>query len=146
MNQNPLDLNQLTMEDIDFSDAREGMERLKRLEKEYQEKYGDDWWEHYLKDTNPYHDMDLDEETINRAIYEGHRLCMTGHPQTLKRIEDRYWEKMKRLFGLFYKQYITHEPNDPKVNKALLKDAVKTGLWKELPINLQTDYQKMIGK
>ena len=33
-----LDLNQLTMDDVDFSGAREGLEQEKRLQIEYQKK------------------------------------------------------------------------------------------------------------
>lgn len=146
MSKNPLDLNQLTMEDIDFSGVREELEQAKQMEKEYQKKYGDSWWEHYVADTNPDHGIDLDEQSINRAIFEGHRLCMSGHPTIIIEIENKYWEKMKRLFGPFYKRYISHEHNNPKVNKALLKDALKSGKWKELPKELQEEYHKMAGK
>ena len=145
MNKNPLDLNGLTMDDIDFSGAREGLERAKQMQKKYQEKYGDDWWEHYFEDTNPRHDVDWDEETINEAIYNGHRLCISGDPIWMVKMEKRYWDKMKRLFGPFYKEYVRHGHNDPKVSKALLKDALKSGKWKELPEELQEEYHKMAG-
>lgn len=146
MSKNPLDLNGLTMDDIDFSGVREELEKEKQLQKEYQEKYGDNWWEHYIADTEPDHDIDWDEETVNEAIYNGHRPCVSGHPQIVYQIDKKYWEKMKRLFGPFYKRYIRHEHNNPKVNKALLKDALKSGKWRELPKELQEDYHKMAGE
>lgn len=57
MSENLMSLNRLTMDDIDFSDARETLEKMKQTEKEYQIKYGDEWWEHYLADTNPSYGM-----------------------------------------------------------------------------------------
>ena len=146
MSENLMSLNRLTMDDIDFSDARETLEKMKQTEKEYQIKYGDEWWEHYLADTNPSYGMDLDEESINKAIYNGYRLCISGHPVTVAKLEMKYQQKMKRLFGPFYKRYIRHEPDDPKVNKVLLKDALRSGKWKELPKKLQAEYHKMAGK
>lgn len=146
MNKNPLDLNGLTMDDIDFSGVREELEQDKLIQKEYQEKYGDDWWEHYLADTRCFSDVDSIEETINEAIYNGHRLCVSGSPDIIIELHNGYWQKMKRLFGFSYKRYIRHEPNNPKVNKALLKDALKSGKWKELPKELQDEYHKMAGK
>ena len=145
MNKNPLDLNGLTMDEIDFSGAREGFEKKRQMKKEYQEKYGDDWWERYIADTDPNHDIDLDERSINRAIFEGHRLCLSGHPVAVFERENKYWEKMKRLFGPFYKRYVSHEHNNSKVNKALLKDALKSGKWKELPKELQEEYHRLAG-
>lgn len=146
MDKNSLDLNGLTMDDIDFSGVREELEQAKQMELEYQKKYGDDWWEHYVADTNPRHDVDWDEETINEAIYNGHRLCISGDPVWMVKMENRYWNKMKRLFGPFYKRCVRHETNDPKVNRALLKDAFKSGKWKELPKELQEEYHKLAGK
>lgn len=137
------DLNQLMMEDIDFSGAREGLERLRQMKKQYQEKYGDDWWEHYVKDTGCYSDMDSYEKTVNDAIFEGHFLCISGDPYTVGQIYIRYHEKMTRLFGPFYRKYVRHEPNDPKINQALLKDAIKSGKWRELPNELHDAYHKM---
>ncbi len=146
MNQNPLDLNQLTMDDIDFSGACEGMEHLKKLEKEYQEKYGDDWWKYYKKVLFSKSDYDLDEKNINDAIYHGCTLCLTGDPEAVSCIENKYIEKMKRLFGKSYKRHIFHKSNDTKVNKLLIRDAIKTGMWKELPNELQEEYHKLVEK
>lgn len=146
MSKNPLDLNGLTMDDIDFSVLPEITQRLNRIERDCKEKYGNDWWEHYIIATNPRHDIDSVEETVNEAIYNGHRLCISGTPMAVVKLETRYWEKMRHLFGPFYKKYVRHKPNDPKVNKALLKDALKSGKWKELPKELQEEYHKMAGK
>lgn len=146
MSKNPLDLNKLTMDDIDFSGVCEKLEQTKKIKKEYQKKYGNNWLEHYVNDTNPRHDVDWDEETINEAIYNGHRLCISGDPVWMFEMEKKYWDKMKRLFGPFYKKYVRHESNSLKVNRALLKDALKTGKWKELPKELQKEYHKMTGK
>lgn len=145
MNEKDLNLDGLTMDNIDFSGVREALKKDKQMEKEYQDKYGDDWWEHYLSDTNPYHNIDLDEKSINEAIHGGYRLCITAHPAVIKRLDDKYWEKMRRLFGRFYKRYVEHEPNNPKVNKALVKDALKSGKWKELPEELQEEYHRLAG-
>lgn len=147
---NPLDLNNLTMDDIDFSRLSEISAEIEREEKEYKEKYGDDWWERYIADTNPYHGIDSIEEMVNEAIYKGRYLwdciCINCDPPTMCiEIENRYWEKMKRLFGPFYKRHVRHKPDDPKTNKALIKDALNTGKWKELPDELQKEYQKIKG-
>lgn len=143
MRKNPLDLNGLTMDDIDFSRLPEITAELERIEKECKEKYGDDWWSHYVKATDPYYDVDLDERTINRFIYEGHEPCVSGLGAF--QIHTLYWEKMKRLFGPFYKRYVNHKRNDPKVNKILIKDALKSGKWKELPECLQEEYHRLVG-
>ncbi len=146
MNKNPLDLNGLTMDDIDFSGVREALEKDKQMEAEYQRKYGDDWWEHYIADTNPSHGIDLDERSVNEAIFEGHRLFVMGNPLMVAEIETLYWKKMKRLFGPFYKRYVNHKTNDPRVNKALIKDALKSGKWRELPKELQGKYHRLAGE
>ena len=146
MNKNPLDLNGLTMDDIDFSGVREALEKDKQMEAEYQRKYGDDWWEHYIADTDPDYDIDLDECSVNRAIFGGYRLLIMGHPAAVARKEKLYWTKLKRLFGPFYKRYVDHKANDPKVNKALIKDALKSGKWRELPEELQDEYHRLAGE
>ena len=146
-NKNPLDLNNLTMEDIDFASILPKVTaELERTKQECKEKYGEDWREHYIRATNPNWDIDTDERSINRAIYEGHRLCITAHPQIIMEMEHKYWIKMRRLFGPFCKRYVSHGTNDPKVNKALIKDALKSGKWRELPKELQDEYHKLAGK
>ena len=146
MTKNPLNLNKLTVDDIDFSKLPEITERLDRIERECKEKYGADWWEPFVAATNPSHDIDLDEASVNRAIFEGHRLVIFGHPWVIAKIEKLYWEKLKRLFGPFYKRYVNHKANDPRINKALIKDALKSGKWKELPTELQDEYHRLAGK
>lgn len=147
MNKNPLDLNRLTMDDIDFESVLPKISKeINQIEKECKEKYGNDWWRHFVKATSPHIDLDWDEETVNEAIYNGHLLCVSGDPVWAAKIENKYWDKMKRLFGPFYKRYVHHEHNDPKVNKALLKDALKSGKWRELPKELQKEYYKTAGK
>lgn len=143
MDKSSLNLNNLTMDDIDFSSAREGIEQIKKKRKEYQEKYGDDWLEHYMADNPVYSNTDFCEESINRAIYGGYEPCVSGALQF--RVKVEYPAKMKRLFGPFYKRYIHHEPNNPVVNKALIKDALKSGKWRELPKELQDEYHRMAG-
>lgn len=144
MDEKSLDLNRLTMDDIDFSHLPEITAELDRVEKECKEKHGDNWWEHYLRATDPYYDVDLDERTINRSIYEGHEPCITG--LDVVQIQTLYYAKMKRLFGPFYKRYVNHKRGDPKINKALIKDALKSGKWKELPECLQGEYHKLAGE
>ncbi len=144
MSNNPLDLNGLTMDNIDFSSAQEGMARLNKIEEEYKKQYGDDWWEHYKDVLFPPDEYDPDEKSINNAIYKGRTLCLTGDPESIRYMENKYVEKMKRLFGRFYKLHISHKPNDPKVNKLLIKDAFETGMWKELPECLQKDYHEYV--
>lgn len=139
------DLNQLTMEDIDFSGAKDIMENTRQRKKEYQEKYGDDWWKYYVEDSKCYNTMDSYEQIVNDAIFNGHLVCVSGDPYTVGQIYIRYQEKMKRLFGPFYRKYTRHEPNNPKINQALLKDAVKSGKWRELPKELYDMYHKMAG-
>lgn len=72
MSKNPLGLNGLTMDNIDFSRLPEITAELERIEKECKEKYGNDWWEHYVEITNPHHGIDGCEETVNCAIYGGY--------------------------------------------------------------------------
>lgn len=139
-------MNNLTMDDIDFSRLPEISAEFDRMEQECKEKYGDKWRDYYEQITDPDYGVDLDERMVNRAIYEGHRLCLMGHPARIMELENKYQEKMKRLFGLWHKQYVNHVPNDPKVNKALIKDALKSGKWKELPKSLQEEYHTLVGK
>lgn len=144
MSQNLLDLNQLTIEDVDFSSVKEGMAEAKQKEKEYETTYSDDWIAHYMADSDCYCHVDSDEQIINRAIFEGHRPVVVGQHAGI--IERKYWEKMHRIFGPFYKHYVNHEQNNPKANKALIKDATKSGKWKELPESLQEQYHRMAGE
>lgn len=146
MGNNPLDLNRLTMDDIDFSKVHEISKNLECIEAECKEKYGDDWFEHYFLITNPRCNIDSVEEVVNRAIYDGCELVISGSPTAVREAEMRYKEKMKRIFGIFYKQYMHHKPNDPKINRALLNDAIISGKWRELPNELQEEYHKLAGK
>lgn len=143
MDINLLDLNRLTMDDIDFSGLPKIIAEDARIEKECKDKYGDDWWEHYVDATLPNRDIDSDEKLVNLHIYDGCMPFVTGI--LAFHYQDLYLKKLKRLFGPFYKRYINHKPNDPKVNKALIKDALKSGKWKELPKELQGEYHKLAG-
>lgn len=150
------DGNGRTWESIGFEQSYDGRYRFQQVAGDFggirsngtgmQKKYGDKWRDYYEQITDPDYGVDLDERMVNRAIYEGHRLCLMGHPARIMELENKYQEKMKRLFGLWHKQYVNHVPNDPKVNKALIKDALKSGKWKELPKSLQEEYHTLVGK
>lgn len=144
MKQNLLDLNHLTIEDIDFSGVKEGIAEIKQKEKEYEAVYGDDWMSHYIADSDYYCHVDSDEQIIDRAVFEGHKPIVIGQHAGI--IERKYWEKMRRIFGPFYKHYVNHEQNNSKANKALIKDAIKSGKWKELPEPLHEQYHRMAGE
>lgn len=130
-----MDLSHLTVEDVDFSSVKDGMAEIEKKEKEYEAIYGDDWLAHYIADSDCYCHVDSDEQIIDRAIFEGHRPVVVG--QHAGTIEQKYWEKMRRIFGPFYKRHVNHEQNNLRVNKALIRDAMKSGKWKELPELLQ---------
>lgn len=143
----PLNLDGLTMEDIDFDKyLPEITAKHERIEKECKEKYGDDWFEYYYKLTNPNHDIDSTERLINKCIYEGHIPVMSGNPEVLHQIHTRFYDKLKRMFGLFYKLHIYHKPNQPYINRLLIKDALRTRKWKELPHELQDEYHRQAAK
>lgn len=141
MKQNPLDLSQLTIEDVDFSGVKEGIAEIQQKEKEYEAIYGSDWMSHYIVDSDCYCHIDSDEQIIDRAIYEGHRPVVVGQYAGI--IERKYWEKMRRIFGPFCERYVNHEQGVPKVSRALIKDAMKSGKWKELPEPLHAQYHRM---
>lgn len=82
---------------------------------------------------------------INRSIFEGSQLRVSGDPEMVKQIYEKYHTKMRRLFGIFYKHHINHKPNDSKVNEALLRDAIQSGKQRELPKELQKEYHRMAG-
>lgn len=99
MDINLLDLNRLTMDDIDFSGAREAIEQGMKQQEEYKKKYGDDWWERYLADTNPSHGIDGCEETVNQHIYNGCEPFITGELSFY--VTDLYQKKIKTSFWTF---------------------------------------------
>lgn len=143
----PLNLDGLTIEDIDFNKHLPKIRaRREKIKKECKEKYGDDWWEHYLAATNPKHGIDSTEEWVNKAIYEGCTPLLSGTPILVEQTYSRYYQKLKELFGPLYKFHIRHKRNHPYVNKLLIKDALKTGKWRELPYELQDEYHKQAAK
>lgn len=143
----PLNLDGLTIEDVDFNKyLPQVTAEIDKIEQECKEKYGDDWFEYFYKLTNPDHDVDSTERLINKCIYEGHIPVMSGDPEVLYQTYTRFYDKLKRLFGPLYKLHIYHKSNHPYVNKLLVKDALKTGKWKELPYELQDKYHKQAAK
>lgn len=145
MNKNPLDLDQLTMDDIDFEGLLPKItEEFNKVEKECREKYDENWFEHYTKKIRPNDSIDITEKWINDAIYSGYALNVTGSPESVIETYDRYNKKLKQFFGRSYKHYIHHKPNNPKINKLLIEDAIKTGKWKELPEQLHEEYHKQV--
>lgn len=143
---NPYDLNQLTERDIDFSMAPKIMAELDKLEEECKQKYGDDWFEHFVELTDPNYGIDMIEQSANEHIYEGYWPGWSGDPGAVIPYLDGYINKMKRLFGPEWENHIKHQPDDPEVNELLIKDTLKTGKWKELPECLQEEYQRRAEK
>lgn len=146
MDKKDLNLNGLTMDDIDFSGVREAWKENKQKEKEYQERYGDDWLEYYLAENRKedlYSNTDIFEKGANIAIYNGHMPFVGGSPDCISKFHLRYREKMERFFGRSWKKHVFHSPNDPKINKLLIQDALKSGKWEELPKELQNEYHRL---
>lgn len=143
------DLNNLSEKELNFGtpeDFKKRQEKRDALKQECKEKYGNEWWEHYLQLSNPSYGMDFDEEYINGWIFYGSPAIIIDGPQKCDRLRPAYIEKLKRLFGRFrYRKYIEHEMNLPEVNEALIKDALKTGKWRELPKQLQDEYRRQAG-
>lgn len=140
---NPLDLSQLTEDDIDFeTELPKVTARLDTIEKECKEKYGDDWWEYYVRATIPDIDKDFYEEIAYDAIYRGTEPTLICSPEIIYNAHKHYQKKMKEIFGKSWRFHIHHKKNDPKVNKMLIKDALKIGKWRELPKELQEEYHK----
>lgn len=147
MSSNPWDLNGLKTKDLHIKELLPKIiEEDNKIKQECKEKYGDDWWEHYLKETDPSYGINFQEQSTNQDIYEGHISIILYNPPHARYMEEQYYEKLKRLFGRRWKRYIKHKPNDPKVNDALIKDAIKTGMWKELPKELQEEYHRQAGE
>lgn len=146
-NKKNYDLDQLKEKELDIEGYfSKRPDKYDKLEQECKEKYGNDWWEHYLDITIPNRHNDHDEECINRSIYTGGIPLILDDRSYAIYIENKIYEKLKRMFGSEWKQYINHKPNDPKVNEALIKDAIQTDKWRELPKELQEKYHKLVGK
>lgn len=143
-----LSLSGLTMPvDVTF-DAGAAMDRYACLEAEYREKYGASWWEFYKRDVLHVvvSDYDVDMYIINSAIYHGTSPGIsTSSPGVYREFHEKLESRRRALYGDDYDTLRYHRDKDDKVAKLLLDDALKTGMWKELPDELQDEYHRLAG-
>ena len=99
-------------------------ERIRRSAREdecevekYKRRYGADWFEVYRRDKNP-----------------------VG-----ARTRARMAERERELYGDRYDEFRGHLDGDTRVAELLLRDAIRTGKWKELPDELQAEYHERVG-
>lgn len=145
-----LDLNQLTLPEIDLSPYEKSYEeRLADTEaalNPYMEKYStfSEAAEHYLNDASGA-DVDVDLLEANIGIFKGNReRGMLAAPGIVKKFMERLEKREHEVYGDRFEELKYHRTNDPIVNHLLIEDAVKTGKWKELPYCLQGEYHKRV--
>lgn len=63
-----------------------------------------------------------------------------GHGPYLFRLRELQSARMQYLFGDAYDIYHLPKAEDPDIADILVNDALKTGMWRELPDELQPIY------
>lgn len=127
-------------------------ERIRRSAREdecevekYKRRYGADWFEVYRRDKNPRPDYDVEMKLINSTILHGTYLCVSGSGPVVARTRARMAERERELYGDRYDEFRGHLDGDTRVAELLLRDAIRTGKWKELPDELQAEYHERVG-
>lgn len=134
-----LSLSGLSMPELDTTGLKARFEANMAEQERYRKLYGDGWWEKFCNDKgwNTKLGYDMRAKVINIAIYE-HRMCYNAST-----IQQFYREQ--ELFGERYDELKDRGPCDSRVVELLIADAIKTGKWKELPDELQSEYHKRVG-
>lgn len=143
------DLNGLSEKDLHYPTAEEfkkHCEELDCIEAECKKKYGDDWQKYYLDIVFPSSDIDTDLRSFNRAIYGGYMPSYYGLPKDVHELHEMLHERIRVLFNdRDWMKYLHHEPGIPEINEVLINDALRTGMWRELPDELQDEYHRRAG-
>lgn len=126
-------------------ERRSKMEAGRKEREEYKRKYGSLWMTKYMEDKGLVCDYDSCLKIVNEAIYYGCRPHITGTFEALVSCYDLYEKRAREFYGDRYDELVYHEPGDRHIAKLLLDDAVKTGKWKELPDELQSEYKLLVG-
>ena len=147
-----LSLSQLDIFPKGFGSIEEARERVRLDEleqEEYKNKYGDKWIEQYDKDHGfvRVRDVNCDEVLLklNDAIFNGYYPKMSGISEYACRVRSEFGPRLNVIYDDRYNELCCHAPNDPRVNELLLKDALKTGKWRELPECLCEEYHRLAG-
>lgn len=140
-----LSLTGLTLDPFLGEEARERVRKGEKERKRYEKKHGEEWFEYYNRDKGRIVDYDTDMKTINIAIVRKSDLMLCGTPESVIRKREKWRMRLKELFGpdCDYYKFFSDESLNPK--EALICDALKTGKWKELPDELQTEYHKRVS-
>lgn len=112
---------------------------------EYKRKYGADWFRRYARDMNGTPDYDSAMKRVNTCIYRGAYLEVSGIGERASRLRRLMRERPRELYGDRYDELERHPYGDPRVAELLLQDAIRTGKWKELPDELQSEYHRRVG-
>lgn len=143
-----LDLNQLVnpLGKVSKEDMQKIVQKQRAEQAVFKEKYGDDWFRHWVDATSYHPPTDYDEfaKRINTMIYEC-RIDFCGSPEFLVMARKRYMARLNELYGGVLSNIPVHMPRDTYVTELLLNDAMKTGKWKELPDCLQDEYHRRVG-
>lgn len=125
----------------EFSKERQVVRDAK--EAEYKEKYGDDWWPHYVKWLCGWPDYDQTTKLLNEQLYRGSLYSPLGSGAVEAREQMR--QHMMDVYGDAWHRLSIHNYADPEVVELLLKWAERTGKWEELPDCLQDEYHRHVG-
>lgn len=139
MRKNPLSLSNMTAPEFDINETRKTMEDGERIRQQYRDRYGEDWFQHYVADTTK-EDYDSIGKMVNEHIYHGTIPTPRYQPGSKSLILERFWERAETIYGNRNIESAMHEDNDPEIANWLVTDAMRTGKWKELPDGLQNEY------
>lgn len=115
-------------------------QEIKSKIQQYKNKYGKRWDKYYEQDMGFTIDFDLEMKAINTAIHEKKVPNVMGSYQALIALNQKCQKRISELFGDRYNIYVLCADDDLDTDAVLIKDAVKTGKWKELPDDLQKEY------
>ena len=145
-NKASLSLTGLTLPTFDSDRMKKIEKELDEREKAYREKYGDNYMLQLLKDDGLIPDYDINKKSIDSAIYNRTWLRVSGHSEWARTHMDKQIERMRELFGKDCDIYTVLSETTIDIGDLLLKEALQTGKWKELPDELQPKYHELVKK
>lgn len=144
-----LDLKNLSMPPVATEgDVNAAFEADKANLAAYRRKYGDrEGVRRFMSDMgcSVERDYDIDAKRINTMLYRWTSPCVSGSPEFVSRFLGRYMVRQRELYGDRYGELVRGGGSTPELAGPLLRDAVRTGKWKELPDELQDEYRRLAG-
>lgn len=145
MTHEELSLENLTPSDLSPSLLKWTMARQNSCKLSYYEKYGrEEGDRRFCMDA-----IERNRSTIRRSVNT--RIYFTGevndpfNPEATRAEEEEFEARLREVYGDQYDELVLHRvKRDPRVAELLIQEAMRTGVWEELPKELQPEYRKRV--